>query len=97
VALIQEGKLLSVNTPAGVIKEFGRPLLAAKAGNMLQLLQELKSLPMVEDAYPFGEYHHVVLKNNGSEQALRGELRQDTELMAVTPDIEDCFMALMKN
>src|ERR1700750_1622588 len=54
VPLIQDGQLLSVNTPSGVIKEFGKPLMAAKAGNMLQLLDELKSLPMVEDAYPFG-------------------------------------------
>ena len=100
VALIQEGKLLSVNTPAGVISEFGKPLLAAKAGNMLQLLDELKSLPVVHDAYPFGEYHHVVLKQDGDEEALRAGLKshgQDAELVPVTPDIEDCFMALMKN
>jgi ABC-2 type transport system ATP-binding protein len=100
VALIQEGKLLSVNTPAGVIGEFDRPLVAAKAGNMLQLLQQLKALPIVEDAYPFGEYHHVVLKKDNNEEMLRAGLRShghDAELMQVTPDIEDCFMALMKN
>ncbi|HYC30456.1 MAG TPA: ABC transporter ATP-binding protein, partial [Chitinophagaceae bacterium] len=100
VALIQEGKLLSVNTPAGVIDDFNKPLVAAKAGNMLQLLQELKDLPVVEDAYPFGEYHHVVLKANSNEESLREGLRshgQDAELMPVTPNIEDCFMALMKN
>jgi len=97
VALIQEGKLLSVNTPAGVINDFDRPLVAAKASNMLQLLQELKSLPVVEDAYPFGEYHHVVLKVGSNEDALRKSLPQDAELKSVTPDIEDCFMALMKN
>ena len=97
VALIQEGKLLSVNTPAGVIDDFKRPLVAAKAGNMLQLLQELKGLAVVEDAYPFGEYHHVVLKAGSNENALREGLQQDTELKQVTPDIEDCFMALMKN
>lgn len=96
VALIQEGKLLSVNTPAGVIDEFDRPLLAARSANMLQLLQELKSLPMVYDAYPFGEYHHVVLKEKGDEEKLKSSVRT-AELFSITPDIEDCFMALMKN
>lgn len=100
VALIQEGKLLSVNTPQGVIDDFDKPLVAAKANNMLQLLTRLKSLPVVEDAYPFGEYHHVVLKQDGNEEKLREGLRsasQEAELVRVTPNIEDCFMALMKN
>jgi ABC-2 type transport system ATP-binding protein len=96
VALIQDGKLLSVNSPAGVINEFDRPLLAAKSANMLQLLQELKSMPIVHDAYPFGEYHHVVLKEKGDEEKLTSSLRS-TEVFPVTPGIEDCFMALMKN
>jgi ABC-type multidrug transport system ATPase subunit len=100
VALMQNGKLLSVNTPAGVINEFGRPLLAAKADNMLQLLEELKGSPAVLDAYPFGEYHHVVLKEQGGAEQLEISFRssgQKVNLFPVTPDIEDCFMALMKN
>ena len=100
VALIQEGKLLSVNTPAGVINQFGKPLIAAKAGNMLQLLQELKSLPVVHDAYPFGEYHHLVLKKGFDESGVAVYLRQkgydDARVQKIRPDIEDCFMALMK-
>src|SRR4030095_1550668 len=74
VALIQDGKLLTVNTPQGVINEFGKPLFAAKSDNMLQLLDELKQSPMVEEAYPFGEYHHVVLKEGGNEEQLRSLL-----------------------
>ncbi|MGB8194551.1 MAG: ABC transporter ATP-binding protein, partial [Chitinophagaceae bacterium] len=83
VALIQDGKLLSVNTPAGVIDQFGKPLLAAKSNNMLQLLGELKNAPGVEEAYPFGEYHHVVLKENDGEQKLRAHLQSgEVELFA---------------
>ncbi len=100
VALIQDGKLLTVNTPQGVINEFGKPLFAAKSENMLRLLDELKESPMVEEVYPFGEYHHVVLKKDGSEEQLRSVVQssgRQTELFPVKPDIEDCFMALMKN
>lgn len=100
VALMQDGKLLTVNTPEGVINEFGKPLFAAKSDNMLQLLNELKQSPLVEEAYPFGEYHHVVLKDNSNEAPLRALLQspgRQTELFPVKADIEDCFMALMKN
>lgn len=66
---------------------------------MLQLLQELKESDLVEDAYPFGEYHHAVMKNDGEEE-LRNYLLQKGrpfDMHIVKPDIEDCFMALMKN
>jgi ABC-type multidrug transport system ATPase subunit len=99
VALIQSGKILSVNTPQGVVKEFGKKLFAVKSKNMLRLLNELKNYKDVEDAYPFGEYHHAVMKDGG-EKELNNYLQQSGrqyELKEVKPDIEDCFIALMKN
>jgi ABC-type multidrug transport system ATPase subunit len=99
VALIQSGKILSINTPQGVVNEFGKKLLAVKSNDMLHLLTDLKQCEIVEDAYPFGEYHHAVLRN-GDEQELNSYLQQtgrQYELKKVQPDIEDCFIALMKN
>jgi ABC-type multidrug transport system ATPase subunit len=100
IALVQEGKILSLNTPAGITKEFGKPLLAAKSGNMLQLLNSLKASNDVVDAYPFGEYHHVVMKNSADEDQFIRDIRNKipgAELISVKPDIEDCFMALMQS
>ena len=100
VALLQNGKLLSVDTPAGIINQFRKPLLAVKANKMLPLLNELKAYEEVEDAYPFGEYHHVIMKNNYNKEILINRLKkhnESVELMPVSPEIEDCFMALMKN
>lgn len=99
VALMQSGKILSINTPQGIVDAFGNLLLAVKGDNMLVLLNELKQCPLVKDAYPFGEYHHVVMKDGG-EAELRKYLDQSGrhyELKKARPDIEDCFMALMKN
>ncbi len=100
VALIQSGKILSVNTPAGVTAKFGKPLWAVKANNMLKLLAALKTFDKVEDAYPFGEYHHVVMKKEYNEQEFRQYLDQriheGLEMQPVQPDIEDCFISLMK-
>lgn len=100
VALMQSGKILSINTPKGVISEFGKPLLAVRSDNMLPLLKDIKESGQVEDAYPFGEYHHAVMKKDFSEEQFRNYLLQrnkNTEIKQAQPDIEDCFMNLMKN
>jgi len=99
VALMQLGKLMSVNTPAGIVNEFGKPLLAIRADNMLQLLRDLKNDDEVLDAYPFGEFHHAVMKKGFNTERLNERLRghPGLQLKTTQPDIEDCFMDLMKN
>ena len=100
IALIQNGKILSLNTPKGVTDDFGRPLLAAKSSDMLKLLMRLKTAPGVEDAYPFGEYHHIVLHNNYDRHELENYIvteQPDVEIVPAKPNIEDCFMNLMKD
>jgi len=99
VALLQNGRVLGIDTPAGITASFGKPLLAVRNATMLPLLRLLKSFEEVEDAYPFGEYHHVVLKQ-GNERGLRAKLAaagMEAEVIAASPSIEDCFMDLMKN
>jgi ABC-2 type transport system ATP-binding protein len=99
VVLMQTGKILSVNTPAGVVQSFGKKLLAVKGDNMLHLLNSLQQYDGVQDAYPFGEYHHAVMKVD-DEAGLKSYLNQSGqkfEIKNVEPDIEDCFIALMKN
>jgi ABC-2 type transport system ATP-binding protein len=99
VALIQSGKIMSIDTPAAIVRQFGRKLLAAKSADMLALLKFLNDQEQVENAYPFGEYHHIVLKEDG-EAALRAELDKTgvvCELKEAEPNIEDCFIRLMSN
>ncbi len=97
VALMQNGSILSINSPKGIVDNFQKPLYAIKSSTMLHLLNELKNTLYVEDAYPFGEYHHVVLKNEDAKDALEQfSLQQNAQLKPVQPDIEDCFISLMK-
>lgn len=100
VALMQNGKLLSIDTPEGVIDSFDRSLLAIKSSRMLPLLEDLKTYEGSEDAYPFGEYHHLVLKQGYDESGagvyLREKGYEDARVQKIRPDIEDCFMSLMK-
>jgi ABC-2 type transport system ATP-binding protein len=100
IALVQNGSMLSLNTPSGVKESFDKPLLAARSADMLKLLKRLKTAPGVEDAYPFGEYHHVVLKKNYNRPDLENYIvkeQPDVQIIAAEPNIEDCFMNLMKN
>jgi len=101
VALIQDGKILSINTPQGVVDSFSKPLWAVKSSRMLPLLQDLLQKDFVDNAYPFGEYHHVVMKNRSGEQMLQRFIQDRSDEKAVLhqtqPDIEDCFIALMKD
>ena len=100
VALLQSGSILSINTPGGIISEFKKPIIAARALNMLHLLNALKNFDRTKDAYPFGEYHHAVMEDDFSEEALKNFLLKTNEGLVIKktePDIEDCFMALMKN
>ncbi len=93
VALIQDGHIMQVNTPADVINGFGKKILAVKSSDMLSLLQLVKQMPGVLDAYPFGEYHHLVLADEQVKLDFPGEVT----VKETAPDIEDCFMLLMKN
>ena len=100
IALVQNGRMLSLNTPTGVTEDFDKPLLAARSADMLKLLKRLKTAPGVEDAYPFGEYHHVVLNKNYNRPDLENYIikeQPEVEIIDAKPNIEDCFMNLMKN
>ncbi len=101
VALIQNGNILSINTPRGIVDDFANPLWAVKSSSMLHLLNELKAEDFVKDIYPFGEYHHVVMKNELGKQALDAFVQQHSNeqiiMQEAEADIEDCFIALMKN
>jgi ABC-2 type transport system ATP-binding protein len=101
VALIQNGEILSVDSPEGVIDAFKHPLVAVKDSNMLQLLNVLLNFEGAQDAYPFGEYHHVVLKNGYTASSIANYLQQQgydkPDIKTIRADIEDCFIALMKS
>src|SRR5690349_6341223 len=59
VALMQEGRLLSIDSPIGVIQSFRHPLLAVKGIGMFDLLNQIKKSDEILEVYPFGEFHHV--------------------------------------
>jgi ABC-type multidrug transport system ATPase subunit len=92
IALIQGGRILSVDTPAAIKAAYPDDLYAVKADNMHQLLKDLREY---SSCYAFGEYLHV----SGEEQALSAYIKEkeytNVVLKKITPGIEDCFIKLL--
>lgn len=99
VALIQEGRILQVDTPAAIVAGFKRPLRGLRAANTLRLIEDLRAYPLTHTAFPFGDSVHLVLKDEEGDAALleylteKGHERLD--IQPIAPNIEDCFMELM--
>ncbi len=100
VALLQEGKLLDIDSPEGIIKKFKKPLWAIRSTKMFRLLQDLKKMDNVESCFPFGQEHHVTFKEVLNISSLEKELtalgHRDLKMNQIQATIEDSFMELMK-
>ncbi|GJM30014.1 MAG: hypothetical protein DHS20C17_26490 [Cyclobacteriaceae bacterium] len=100
VALIQNGTILSVNTPAEIVDSYNTPLYAIKATNKYQLLKDLKSYSYAASVFPFGEYiHYTDQRGLNVVEELKKHLEANNhsgiEVVSIAPTVEDCFMALM--
>ena len=98
IALIQEGKILSINSPEGILKSYTKPLFAMRSNNDYKLLQRLRNSSMVERAEPFGRSLHVTLHSAQQIEILLSDLQRDFGIIdheAITPSIEDVFLDLM--
>mgnify|MGYP000205663470 CR=1 FL=1 len=95
IALIQDGKILSIDTPKAVVAAFPDQLYAVKADQMHQLLNALQASPLVKDSYAFGEYAHVTFEGD-LEQELAAQGLTGIEVQTTPVTIEDCFIKLLK-
>jgi len=102
IALIQNGNIMSIDTPDNIVKSFPKPLFAAKADNIYKLLQDLRTADEVESCYPFGEYLHFTvesgkLKMESLKKRLEEHGHKNLEIEEIIPNIEDCCIRLMEN
>ena len=101
IALIHQGKILDVNTPAKLMEGMNQNLYNASATQMYPLLEALRTLPGVEDCYTFGATLHVVTRNEfNPDEAIRKLQQMNLEDVRIEPargNIEDLFIKLAKN
>jgi len=101
IALIQGGKILSVDTPANVIKAYPGKLYAVKGSATAKMLKDTREYMNIQDVYAFGEYLHATFKDadNYAEDLLnylKGKGHNNAEVHETEPTIEDCFIRLLK-
>ena len=98
VALCNEGRILSIDTPTDIAAGFDSPLYTVQADNMYQLLLASRKATGVVECYPFGETHHLVADAKFDIKQFKVELAdvQGLYIEPVEPTIEDMFIKLMK-
>ena len=100
VALMQNGHFMTISTPKEVISNYPLSLLSVKAGDIYNLLGELRGYPGVHSVYAFGQSAHVTFNEREIEKEtltvfLKNNKHEKVEIMPIIATIEDCFMELM--
>jgi ABC-2 type transport system ATP-binding protein len=100
IALIQQGKILSIDTPENITRSYPDILYAVKAENMYALLKTINAYDKAADSYAFGEYAHISFREAVNEDAVKGYLLEKglsgVELKRIEATIEDCFINLLR-
>lgn len=101
IALMQGGKILSIETPDNITHAYPDPLYAIKTENMHALLKNIGIYDKTLNSYAFGEYAHVSFKDAVSEEAVKDFLKtkgfNTVEMKKIDATIEDCFIQLLKS
>lgn len=101
IALIQDGKILEIDTPEAIVKRFPKTIYNVRANDMYLLIQSLKNYKNQYSVYPFGEFvHYTDLNDDFDPETLKAYLVSknvsDIVIEKTTATIEDTFMELAK-
>lgn len=102
IALIQDGKILEIDTPEAIVMHYSKPIYNVRASNMYHLINSLNAYNHKHSVYPFGEFVHYTdsrLDFNPKKllQYLESENLEDITISKTEPTIEDTFMELANN
>jgi ABC-2 type transport system ATP-binding protein len=101
LALMNRGKLVALDTPAGLRGRLASPILEVRAGDAPAALEALRGDPEVIAAGLYGRAVHATVRDRArGEAALRSRLAAAgvalEGLRAVPPSLEDVFVALVE-
>tara|TARA_R110002033_G_scaffold49190_2_gene95710 strand:- start:4808 stop:5710 length:903 start_codon:yes stop_codon:yes gene_type:complete len=101
IALIQDGKILEIDTPEAIVKHYPKPIYNVRANNMYQLINSLNAYEFNHSVYPFGEFvHYTDSRTDFNPKELKMYLESknlsNIEIEKTKATIEDTFMELAK-
>ncbi|MBN2663440.1 MAG: ABC transporter ATP-binding protein [Bacteroidales bacterium] len=102
VALIQHGSIMDINTPKGIISKFKHELFSIKSQNKQKLIDDLRAFEYSNSVYAFGDSIHYTDKRKSIDIQeitvfLKNKNNSNVVIKVIEPNIEDCFMDLMKS
>ncbi len=97
LALISEGRILSLGTPVDMRSSFPYPILSLTCSRMLKTMAALQGREGIGDISIWGESLHVVVKGPGPppdviRKALREAGLPDCPMESIPPSLEDVFV-----
>lgn len=101
IALIQDGKILEIDTPQAVVKHYPKQIYNVRSNNMYQLINSLNEYEFNHSVYPFGEFvHYTDSRTDFNPKDLKLYLESknlsNIEIEKTEATIEDTFMELAK-
>jgi ABC-2 type transport system ATP-binding protein len=101
LALMNRGRLIALDTPAGLRRAMTQPLLEVRTGDSLQAIDTLKALPEVVEVALFGRALHVTVTDAAAGRsavtaALSGRGVAAPEIRGIVPSLEDVFIGLVQ-
>ena len=101
IALIQDGKILQIDTPQAIVKHYPKRIYNVRASNTYQLINALNDYEYNHSVYPFGEFvHYTDSREDFNPEDLIDYLQSKDlshiEIGKTEPTIEDTFMELAK-
>ena len=101
IALIQDGKILEIDTPDAIVKHYPKSIYNVCANNMYQLINSLKAYEFNHSVYPFGEFVHYTdsrtdFNPKELEVYLESKNLSNIKIEKTVATIEDTFMELAK-
>ena len=103
IALMQNGKILSIDTPENISNSYPDLLFEVKAGRTANVLRALENFDQKKNVYAYGEFVHLTIdeKENFNpsviEEYLQKEGFENVEINPIKASIEDSFIRLLSN
>lgn len=98
VALMQEGKIMQINSPQNIIKEYKPFLISIKSNNMHKLCEDIRQFRKNCTTFLFGQTIHLSSEEIFNKKELMNfiELKGHSgiKIEDCIPTIEDCFFSL---
>ena len=103
IALMQNGKILSIETPENISNSYPDLLFELKAGRTADVLRALEAFDQKKNVYAYGEFVHLTIDQNENfhpstiEDYLIKEGFENIEINPVKASIEDSFIRILSN